>query len=84
MCRPCAGALPPPGELERSCRCCTIPAGKHIADALLCQVKLNGGKELLDLNASLVELKLSAACLEPFVPCTDEAEQAQVPCPSTR
>lgn len=42
------------------------------------QVKLNGGKDLLDLNATLVELKLPATSLEPFVPCTDEAEQAQV------
>ena len=43
-----------------------------------CQVKLNGGKEVLDLNASLVELKLSPACLEPFVPSTNELEQEQV------
>ena len=42
------------------------------------QVKLNEGRDLLDLNASLVNLKLSPAALEPFIPCTDELEQAQV------
>lgn len=45
------------------------------------QVKLNEGKDLLDFNPTLVDLKLLPAALEGFTPCVDEVEQTQVtPC----
>ena len=44
-------------------------------------MKLNEGRDLLDFNPTLVDLKLLPAALEGFTPCVDEVEQAQVaPC----